>query len=294
MTGGNMTRREAYTALKKQLAEYSRESAAAQAQFLFEQLCGISRTELLLHGEEELPKELENLLFAAAKRRVCGEPLQYITGKADFMGMALQVGPGVLIPRSDTEFAVFHALRLLTGRTKPVAADLCSGTGCIALALEREGLCGEIYAVEWEKPAYSYLLENLRAQHSGVSPLRADVTAPESAALLPACDLIVSNPPYIRQSERGLMGRDVLEYEPPSALFAGEQGLYFYRKIIENFSSVLKEGGYFVFEIGFSQGKAVSGLLQTAGFEQVAVYRDFSGNDRVAVGRKRLDGSAGE
>lgn len=289
-----MTRRDAYIALKKQLEPYSGESAAAEAQFMLEHLCGIGRTELLLHGEVELPAGQAARLFASATRRVHGEPLQYITGKADFMGMTLKVGPGVLIPRSDTEFAVACAADLLRDCTNPVVEDLCSGTGCIALALERELCGGTFYAVEWEETAYSYLLENITVFHSRVRPLRADVTKRESAALLGACDLIISNPPYIKESERELMGRDVLEFEPVSALFAEEDGLFFYRKIIENYLPALKPGGYFVFEIGFSQGAEVSGLLRAAGLQEITVHRDFSGNDRVVSARKKSEAVTGE
>ncbi len=274
--------------VRRLLSPFCGESAAQEARFLMEFLCGCDHRDLLLFGENPLSKEQEERLLSAARKRAQGYPLQYLAGKASFLGIPLSVGEGVLIPRSDTEFAVMRAAKLLKGRSRPAIADLCSGTGCIALALEREFPDADFYAVEWEPAAFAYLQKNVQALSSGVHPVRADVTRTESAGMLPACDLVVSNPPYIRESERGLMGEDVLAYEPQSALFAGENGLYFYRKIVENYLPVLKPGGYFVFEIGFSQGRELQDLLARAGMENILIEQDFSGNDRVASARKRM------
>ena len=287
-----MTRREAFITVKKILSPYCGDAAAEETRYLLEFLCTCDRTALLLHGEETLTPQQSDRLLNAAYRRAEGYPLQYITGYAQFLGIPLQVGEGVLIPRSDTEFAVVKAIELLKSCTHPVIADLCSGTGCIALALEQEIAGAECYAVEWEEKAYSYLQRNLQSLGSRVHPIRADVTQSESAALLPACDLIISNPPYIRESEKSLMGKDVLNYEPASALFAKENGLYFYRKILENFLPILKPGGSIVFEIGFSEGQELQRMLAACGLKEIQIGQDFSGNDRVASARKDIERTA--
>ena len=282
-----MTKKEVFFAAKEILQPFCGEYAAQEARFLLEFLCGCDHTDLLLHGEEPVAEEQGNRLLSAAHKRARGYPLQYLTGRTLFLGIPLFVGEGVLIPRSDTEFAVMRAVELMRGRPHPVVADLCSGTGCIALAMEQEVPDADYYAVEWEPKACFYLEKNIGSLRSGVRAIRADVTVRKSAAFLPECDLIVSNPPYIREGERGLMGKDVLACEPESALFAGENGMYFYRKIIENFLPVLKPEGYFVFEIGFSQGKEIQELLADSGMDEIRIEQDFSGNDRVASARKR-------
>ena len=219
-------------------------------------------------------------LEAAIRRREAREPLQYILGTWDFYRQSYEVSPDCLIPRSDTEILVEEAIRRLPPNA--LFADLCTGSGCIAISTLAERTDTRAYALE-KFPATLALAER-NACKNGVSerftPLCADVL------LLPtlqdgSLDAILSNPPYIATREIDALSPEVHQ-EPAAALDGGEDGLLFYRTILANWKKTLKKDGFILFEIGYDQADALRTLGKAHGFD-VSIKRDLGGNDRVAI-----------
>ena len=223
--------------------------------------------------EEALP-----VIDAAVKRRVAGEPLQYIFGQWEFYGLPFYVGRGVLIPRPETELLTdIAAQRLDSGST---VLDLCSGTGCIPVSIAvRTG--AKCYAVELYDEAFSYLERNIELNGVPVTALKADA---RDSSILPGLsfDAIFSNPPYLTETEMCSLMRE-LRHEPPSALYGGTDGLDFYRALIPAWAGRLAPGGFLAVEIGETQGAAVAQLMTDAGLYS-RIVKDPAGADRVVCG----------
>ena len=249
---------------------------------LIEAFAGIPRARFPLERGREVPAEKRERVMDALERRCGGEPLQYLLGSWGFYGREFLVGPGVLIPRADTETLVEHCLEYLEGRPAPQAADLCAGSGCIGitLALEREG--ARVSLLELSGQALCYLKGNIRRLGAvGCTALREDVLAPQS--LPGGLDLVVSNPPYIPTGELPSLQREVRR-EPAMALDGDADGLRFYRGIPPLWKRALRPGGMLAFEIGRGQEEAVAGLLLQSGYEQVCFRKDLAGIIRVVSG----------
>lgn len=214
-------------------------------------------------------------------RRFCREPLQYILGVWEFYGRSFRVGPGVLIPRADTETVVEEAMSLCGRLPAPTAADLCAGSGCIGitLALER-GL--RLTEVELDETAASYLAANIAALAPGVSLVRADVLDPARLAALPRVGMVVSNPPYIPSADVAGLSAEVRQ-EPGLALDGGEDGLRFYRAISEN--APLLPGGWLVYEVGAGQAEDVRRIMERNGYGSIHIRRDANGIPRAVSGQ---------
>jgi len=214
-------------------------------------------------------------LAEAFERRVAGEPLQYILGEWDFLSLTLAVGPGVLIPRQDTETLCTAVSEMWHGSAK--ALDLCAGTGCVAL-----GLCSlmgdvTVTAVEKDEAAFEYLLENCaRYPQYRVTSVRADVL--EDAASFEPVDIITCNPPYIPRGELPLLQREV-QWEPRAALDGGEDGLSFYRALARDWMCKAK---LLVVEVGDGQAAAVAEIFGKTG-GKLRIVRDAAGMERVVV-----------
>ena len=260
-----------------------------EAAALVEETAGIPAGQLLLWRDREGDPAVEERCRELARRRLEGEPLQYLVGRWEFWGLPFQVGPGVLIPRPETELLVETGLELLRGVENPMAADLCSGSGCIAAALAHSLPACRVTAVELSGDAFPYLTQNLAQNHldGRVTPLRGDVLRPDSCP--PQADgpfhLILSNPPYIPQKDLPGLQREVRR-EPVMALDGGEDGLVFYRVLAREWSRRLLPGGALAVEIGFHQGEEVAALFREAGLKKVEVRQDLSGLDRVVLGRR--------
>lgn len=219
------------------------------------------------------------------RRRLLGEPLQYIFGEWDFYNLTFEVGEGVLIPRQDTETLVELAEKYLADGM--VCADLCAGSGCIGICLSTLRSV-KMYCYEKSPQAMEYLKRNI-ARNSGsikggVTPMLADVLDERTAADAPMLDIIVSNPPYLTAEEMSRLQRE-LGFEPEMALFGGTDGLDFYRAILRIWTKRLKSGGLFAVEIGETQADAVSEIFRKNGI-QPKVVNDYSGNNRVVYGIK--------
>ncbi|WP_295153256.1 peptide chain release factor N(5)-glutamine methyltransferase [uncultured Ruminococcus sp.] len=223
---------------------------------------------------------------AMCGRRAKGEPLQYLLGEWEFYGIPVKVGKGVLIPRQDTETLVELAVNKYKKTDGIIVADLCAGSGCIALALEKHLRCSEVYAVEKSEQAAGYLRDNLRLNSSAVQLVMGDVLDPADAEKLPVCDLIVCNPPYLTADDMEALQTEVT-HEPAEALFGGEDGLDFYRHVTRIWKNRLKTGGTLIYEIGMGQEDDVMQILVQHGFENVRCKPDPCGIMRCVIGTKK-------
>ncbi len=278
------------------LAAAGVESSRFDTDCLFEDILGADKPELIIHGDREIPEPAADRLMAAAEKRCMGIPLQYILGKWEFYGRGFFVGEGVLIPRPDTEILVERVIEHFAaqGNDSPEICDLCSGTGCIAVTLKKEIPKAKVHAVELSSEAMPYLVKNIQANGADVKIIKGDVcdgrilenfADPEDIGEFRRIDAIVSNPPYLTDSEMNELSREV-SHEPEIALRGGTDGLKFYRVISVLWREILRDGGLMAFEIGYEQGNAVKELLERSGYENVSVFKDLAGNDRVVTGIK--------
>lgn len=274
------------------------EDAAVDAWLLLEYVTGINRTRFLLERKSCMPLSQQETYFELIEKRGTHIPLQHLTGVQEFMGFSFQVNEHVLIPRQDTELLVEEALKRL--KSGMHLLDLCTGSGCIAvsLALLADKSIKRFQTVE--KTQQSQKDCSIRVDASDISADALCVAEKNVAALeapvqlihsdlfeqiTEMYDMIVSNPPYIRTAVIGELAEEVKSHDPFLALDGKEDGLYFYRRIVEKSPEYLKNGGYLLFEIGHDQGQEVSTLMRARGFEQVQVYQDLAGLDRVVVGK---------
>lgn len=221
-----------------------------------------------------------------ARRRAKHEPLQYLLGAWEFYGLRIEVGQGVLIPRADTETLVEAALDRLKQTASPRIMDLCTGSGCIALALKSQMPDADVTGIEKSAEAMKFAEKNRSALGLDITLVPGDVLQAETAAAFTGLDCIVSNPPYLTADDMAHLQQEVT-YEPASALDGGADGLHFYREITRLWRDALKPGGLLAFEIGCTQGADAAEILRQNDFEQIAVLRDLNGNDRVVQGIRR-------
>lgn len=279
--------KKAFEDTKNKLAECGIESPEFEARLIFEELFGQDFRKDILMGRlerglsESECEKLEDII----SRRTAGEPLQYIIGEWEFYGLRFKVGKGVLIPRQDTETLVDAALSLLKNTKQSKILDLCSGTGCIPIALSYHLSEAEIYAAELYADAYGYLEANIASHGSKVKPYRLDVLDVDSAKRFSGLDMITCNPPYLTAEDMRNLQKEVL-HEPESALYGEEDGLKYYRIIPKIWRESLREGGHILFEIGCTQAKSVCEILEDCGYSDISVIKDLAGRDRLVQARK--------
>ena len=233
-------------------------------------------------ADSRVQTQVENL----CKRRIQGEPLQYIIGEWEFYGLPFKVGKGVLIPRQDTETVVETVLRKAPADKPLTIIDLCAGSGCIAVALEKHLECEKVYAVEKSMQAMDYLRQNISLNNSRVIAVQGDVTDEQTLNRFDTADVIVSNPPYLTKEDMQALQKEV-SFEPESALFGGDDGLDFYTTIIRLWKTRLRQGGMMAFEIGIDMQDEVMTMLVRHGFENVRAVKDACGIFRCVTGFKK-------
>lgn len=277
---------EAYRAGKKLLEEAGNESPAFDAGCLFQKAFGLDRQQRILSSAQAANEEKTAAYLGMARERATGRPLQYILGEWPFLDFTLDVGEGVLVPREETELLVYTAAEWLKQVPNPKIIDLCSGSGAVALGLASLLTSARVFAAEKYPGALSYLRRNIQKTGIGrVTALEMDILDAESAREFSSFDGIVSNPPYVRKDEIGLLQTEVRQ-EPHEALDGGADGLEFYRAIAKIWLPKLKPGGVAAVEIGEGQAEDVRKLFGGA-LENLRVFRDFNGIERVAVGTRR-------
>lgn len=270
----------------QELESHGIEDSPFETDVIFEEIFGRDFRLKLMTGalkREETESEASRLQ-EMLRRRLSGEPLQYIVGRWDFYRGEFSVGEGVLIPRQDTETLVESALRLVKDIKSPKILDLCSGTGCIAITLSELLPESEVHAVELYDDAYSYLEKNISDHGNRVIPHKLDVLSPDSVKEFRDFDLITCNPPYLTEQDMQALQPEVT-HEPVTALYGGPDGLDFYRKLPIIWKPSLKQDGYIAFEIGASQGEAVKEILKDVGYKNVRIIQDLCGKDRTVVAK---------
>lgn len=218
-----------------------------------------------------------------ANRRIDGFPLQYILGKWEFYGLPFKVGEGVLIPRQDTETIVDYALTMFKNDVGLKVLDLCSGSGCIPIAIEKNLVDAEVHAIELSTLAYPYLLDNIALNSSKVVPHLGDVLDEDTPKGFTGFNLITTNPPYLTKFDMENLQREV-SFEPKTSLFGGDDGLNYYRVICKLWKDSLKVGGMLIFEVGKGQANDVSKIMKDSNFSDIAIIPDICGIDRVVSG----------
>lgn len=230
--------------------------------------------------DEKQRESLDNILA----KRLKNQPLQYILGEWDFYGIPLKVGEGVLIPRPDTENVVEQAINIINKNSFENVADLCSGSGAIALAIGKNTNAKNIYAVELSSKAYTYLIKNIEMNEltSKIKPVNEDVfkwIPPQNL------DLIISNPPYIPKGDIPSLAQEV-HFEPVMALDGGNDGLDFYRKLTQYYKQFLNDNGVLVYEIGINQAEDVYNIMEQNNFINIKVVEDYNGINRCVFANK--------
>lgn len=278
-----MTYRECYEQGCRTLQAAGIEEAALDARLLLEAVCGTDRNDLLVHGEQPVAPEAEEKYLNWIRQRAEHIPLQQLTGEQGFMGLTFSVNEHVLIPRQDTEILVEEVLKELNDGMRVL--DMCTGSGCILLSLlhysnDCEGLGVDLSAEALEVAGRNVLkvLTPEKAEHAHF--LQSDLFEKVEGKF----EIIVSNPPYIASAEVEKLMPEVRDHEPRMALDGTEDGLHFYRRIIEEAGKHLVSSGMLFFEIGYDQGQAVSELMRTEGYCDVQVVQDYAGLDRVVFG----------
>ena len=258
---------------------------------------GIRRLTHIMEPSYEVPAEVAASCLSAFDRMASGEPLQYVTGKADFYGRGFSVSPAVLIPRQETEILCRSVLDNVTvngsSRTDMTVLDLCTGSGCIAwtLALEMPG--AKVTAVDISEEALAVAMSqefSAEMARSGAQTpvfIKGDVLSPGALPVSGKFDIIVSNPPYVMESEKTLMRSNVLDHEPSLALFVSDEDpLIFYRAVAQIACERLSDNGLCMVEINEALGEETAELFRTAGFPDTEVVKDLNDRDRFVVARR--------
>lgn len=269
------------------LADNGVESARLDAEHLLAHVLGVGRLEMYLRHEHQMqPSELDDFR-PLLKRRASREPLQYILGRQAFRDLELEVAPGVLIPRVETEQLVGTVLEWteMDGRNSLVGLDLGTGSGAIALALLTEGPFRRMVATDTSKVALNV------AQKNSVSVGFDDRLELRLGSLFAPVltgerfDVVVSNPPYVAESDRDDLPPEVLDWEPHEALFAGSNGLSMLRKVVAGAAAVMEHRGLLALEVGAGQAEEIAGFMDgQLRFEDVRVRKDLAGIERIVTG----------
>lgn len=269
------------------LVQEDGDSASFLARQLLCYVSGLSREEVVAKREHYASEETCEEMPKLVQRILQGEPLAYVIGEWDFYGMKLVVNPNVLIPRDDTcavtDLAIRQSLFL---NQNPRILDLCTGSGCIGLAIANRVKDAKVTLADISRDALQVAKQNVTAQKlSGrVSCVQANALE-KPAAFLGKFDLIVSNPPYITTEEMRDLSHSVADYEPHLALHGGDDGLDFYRSIATNYAAALKPGGFLCFEFGMGQGDAVCALLEENGYTILERTKDYNDRERAVLAR---------
>lgn len=276
----SMTFKEILDEATDYLKSHNIDEAESSAWQLMEFVWGVNRSYYFIHSDDIIEGEKKEQYMLLIRQRAKYVPIQYITNRAYFMGYTFHVDENVLIPRFDTEVLVEEVGKLI--RSDDAILDMCTGSGCIAIALGLEYARTSITGVDISGAAIDVASRNAKELGANISFVESDLFE----KVTDKYNIIISNPPYIRTADIDELMVEVKGHEPRLALDGMEDGLYFYRQIIRQAQKFLFEGGYLAFEIGYDQGKEVRTMMEKEGYNDVRVIKDLAGLDRVVVGRK--------
>lgn len=267
-------------AIRRLLSEYPDGEARWMVRIIFEKLKGWNRTEMMIRADQEISPFIAGKVDEITRRLLDHEPIQYILGEARFYGLTLNVTPDVLIPRPETEELVDMIVADAHGRSDLRVMDLCTGSGCIAIALARNLPFAEVTAIDISAKALEVAAGNATLTKTTIHFRNADVLSlprPDKADM----DIIVSNPPYIAESERATMDPNVLDHEPSLALFVPDSDpLKFYRAISSYSRLALRPGGRLYFEINPLFAPQLLSMLEADGWTEITVTPDMQRKQR--------------
>ena len=282
-----MTAREILDSIRVCLKEAGIEEFEYESWIFLEWIFGIRRADYYMDPERVMNPEKEVFLKEVLEKRTRRVPLQYLMESCEFMGYPFFVDERVLIPRQDTECLVEKAVELIrasqkNGKETPQVLDLCTGSGCIGISIKKFCPKVDVTLSDISEGALEVADRNADALEAEVSLLQSDLFENIEGRF----DYIISNPPYIPTKViEGLMP-EVRDYEPHLALDGTADGLFFYRKIVQEAERYLKEDGVLLFEIGQEQGADLTEIMEKQGFAQIKIWKDLAGLDRVVMGRR--------
>jgi release factor glutamine methyltransferase len=267
------------------------ESPRLSAELLLSHVLELKRIDLYTQFDKQVPQDQLDKLHELVKRAGLYEPVAYLTGKTEFYSLELEITADCMIPRPETELLVQRAIEFLRTRSGvQYVCDLCTGSGCIAVAIAKNFPDARITATDISATALEVAARNVEKHRlkEQVRLLCGDLFEPVIQQLdVSQFDLIVCNPPYVSTSEYENLDKNIKDYEPQSALLAGEDGMDVYRRIIEKVDDFLKPSAALMLEIGYAQGSTVRELLeQTGAFAEVKIEKDFHDNDRIVTSKK--------
>ena len=257
---------------------YGKGEAEAIIRLMFHHLKGWNLTDILIHQDSELSEYMKGEINRILERLLRSEPIQYIVGEARFQGMNLKIRPGVLIPRPETEELVDIIVDENKDKDDLRVLDVCTGSGCIAIALARNLPFSKVYAVDFSEVALEVAKENSELLKTKIRLIEGDIFNWEPEGKF---NIIVSNPPYVMDKEAVGMEKNVLDYEPHEALFVRDEApLVFYDRISDIALTHLAPDGKLYFEINPLTASSLRGMLQSKGFRDISILLDSSGRQR--------------
>lgn len=262
----------------KELKENNIEEPINSARRILAYTLDVTKEYLIINNEKELSDKQEKRYNANIHKIILGEPIQYIIGKQEFMGIEFIVDSNVLIPQPDTEILVEKVIELIKSKGKTKVLDLCTGSGAIAVSITKYVPEAEVVATDISAEALKVAKQNDR--ENKIELIKSDLFE----NIHEKFDIIVSNPPYIKTEEIKHLSKQV-QNEPLLALNGGQDGLYFYRKIIKEAHNFLNKNGYLCLEIGEDQKAQVVEIIQDSNYySNIKTYKDLANNDRVVIG----------
>jgi release factor glutamine methyltransferase len=270
------------------------DSPRLSAELLLSHVLQLKRIDLYTQFDRPVAKNKLDILHGLVKRAAKAEPVAYLIGKTEFFSVEFEISPDCMIPRPETELLVERANEFLRSRSaKQLVCDLCTGCGCIAVAIAKNVPDVDIIATDISDAALKTAARNVERHNlkNRIKLLCGDLFDPLIVQLDKAkFDLIVCNPPYVSSFEYDALGSSVKDYEPKLALYAGDDGLDTYRRITEKVCDFLNLGAALILEIGYSQGPAVRELLEKTGcFGEIKIEKDYQNNDRIVTALKKVD-----
>ncbi|MCR5388926.1 MAG: peptide chain release factor N(5)-glutamine methyltransferase [Lachnospiraceae bacterium] len=286
-----MTLREMISNGEEALRNAGIDEALNDAKLLAMHAGGFDRNHILLNAESEVTEDLSLQFNELIKRRASREPLQYITGVTNFMGLDFFVAPGVLIPRFDTEilaeeaFKAYEKISAAKGEKSLKVLDMCTGSGCLGITIKHRFKDAIVTCADICQTSLEISSKNAQKMGLDVEIIDTDLFSNITSSY----DMIISNPPYIKTADLKTLMPEVIDHEPTLALDGGDDGLIFYEKISKAASDkYLNPGGMLLFEIGFDEAEDVENIMKGMGFAGVKTVKDLAGLDRVIIGDKNV------